>query len=200
MSTIDDETDASSVEEEAQEDVAWEKHPAREVLKQGFISGEIPLSYNKPVGPGPRAIHEMYKDLDAFKGMPYSSAFARRLRGLRDIMRAKVTRKDQDQEAFDIFRQNHPKQTHNLLGEPRWEGSDAELSLKQDVEANRHVGVSPSVLHLSRPEYQVFTLKKFRGHINQEVRLRKLHNYLADMAAGFPDEIFEEDEEPQDSD
>ena len=61
-------------------------------------------------------------------------------------------------------------------GEPRWEGSEAERFLKQDIADKKHVGVLPNDLYKSRPEYQVFTLAKFRGHIKQEVATIKYIN------------------------
>ncbi|CAB9530956.1 hypothetical protein SEMRO_3138_G344350.1 [Seminavis robusta] len=159
-------------------DPGWAKHPARAVLKAGFEDGTIPLDYSKTIRP--RGVFDMFEDHPAFANMPYGDTFTRRLRDLRKQVGGRVDRAAEDQLAFDTFRKNTPKKTHNSKGEPRWEGSDAELWLKQDVADGLHKGVKPKDLHQTRQAYLEFGLKVFRGHINQEVRLRKLHNYLED--------------------
>jgi hypothetical protein len=71
-------------------------------------------------------------------------------------------------------RQLRPQATHASNGVPRWEGSDAERLLKEDITAGLHTQMAPRVLFRTRAEYyEVFTLDQFRGHIAQEVELRK---------------------------
>ena len=178
---LDDDAE-QSLDGEAKADVDWRNHPARALLKEGFTSGTIPLNYSKTIKP--RGVYNIFQNHEAFKGMPYDGDFTRRLRSLREQMQERADRVIEDKAAFDVFRKNHPKMTHNAKGEPRWEGSDAELYLKEDIDANRHIGLKPKAVQALRPEYGLFSLKKFRGHINQEQRLRKLQNYLRDKDQG----------------
>jgi hypothetical protein len=194
----DSSSSASSKDAAADDDDDWRNHPARAVLKAGFEDGTIPLNYSKTIRP--KGVWELFKDHEAFQGMEYNTKFTTRLRSLRIIMSARVDRCKIDQEAFDAFRAKNPKQTHNEMGELRWEGSDAELLLKEDIEAGEHIGLTPNELHCLRPEYQLFPLKKFRGHIDQEKRLRKLHAYLKDKQAANKEMDEEEEEEEEEED
>ena len=58
-----------------------------------------------------------------------------------------------------------------------WDGSEAQELLRQDIESNLHTQMKPQHLWLSRSEYQKFGLKKFRGHIHQELRQERETNY-----------------------
>ena len=62
--------------------------------------------------------------------------------------------------------------------EGRWNGSDAQQLLKQDMERNLHTRLAPKALYHLRPEYyKEFTLKQFRDHIQQEKRSKLETNY-----------------------
>jgi hypothetical protein len=54
-----------------------------------------------------------------------------------------------------------------------WDGSEAQRLLKKDIERGRHTRYKPEMLRLKRPEYQEFTLDKFRKHIYQKTRVEK---------------------------
>mmetsp|Transcript_174 Transcript_174/g.382 ORF Transcript_174/g.382 Transcript_174/m.382 type:complete len:187 (-) Transcript_174:111-671(-) len=58
-----------------------------------------------------------------------------------------------------------------------WDGSEAQILLKKDIEEKRHEEMKPEHLWLSRPEYKLFDLKKFRGHIHQELRQKRETTY-----------------------
>ena len=170
----------SDAEEVMKDDVAWANHPARELLKNAFLNDEIPLDYHKQ----PRTIFDKYKDCSAFQGMTYDGTFQRRLRALRDQIKHKVDRVAIDQQAYDVFRKNNPKRQYNDAGQIRWEGSEAEYYLKEDMKANKHVGMQPQAFRETRPEYMMFSKKVFQKHIHQEKRLWKLENYLQAKAEG----------------
>ena len=65
-----------------------------------------------------------------------------------------------------------------MIGEPRWEGSDAERWLRVDMDRGLHLTMQPMQLYYTRLEFQVFTLEKFRKHINQESRGRRFVAFL----------------------
>ena len=58
-----------------------------------------------------------------------------------------------------------------------WDGSEAQQLLKRDIRKRRHEKMKPEFLHLSRSQYQEFSLEKFRGHIHQELRSERETNY-----------------------
>ena len=84
-----------------------------------------------------------------------------------------------DEEALIHDRKLYPQTTHNSLNLPNWNGSEAQRLLKVDMDNKVNVSLKPKELYESRLEYQVFTLKVFRGHIYQEIKTRK---FLAQMA------------------
>jgi hypothetical protein len=160
---------------DAKVDPEWAAHPAREVLKNAFYAKEIPLNYKAP-----QDIYDHFADHEAFAGMPYDDKFTRRLRDLRDIVEIKMNAIIIDKTAYDLFRQKFPVREVNDVGLLRWNGSMAEYYLKLDMQAGLHVGKTPLKFRDSRPEYKLFSKKRFRKHINQEQRLGKLHNFLGD--------------------
>ena len=70
-----------------------------------------------------------------------------------------------------------PPATHSSRGYPRWSGSDAQLALRNDVNAGIHLNSRPQAMHSTRDVYSDFPLDVFRGHIYQEVRCRKETSY-----------------------
>jgi hypothetical protein len=60
---------------------------------------------------------------------------------------------------------------------PRWNGSPAADLLKEDLLAGRYVIGQPKLLYESRVDYQVFSMKVFRGHIHQEIKTQKYWKY-----------------------
>lgn len=60
---------------------------------------------------------------------------------------------------------------------PRWDGSEAEALLKNDLDNGKHLHMKPRDLQLSRPQYSEFPGKVFRDHIQQELRARKERPY-----------------------
>jgi hypothetical protein len=160
----------------------WSVHPARKILKEALLNGDIPTDYNRQGGPNyalkPRMIYDDYKNTEPFAGMS-SKEFADKLNKLRKIVEKKNKRVVDDMHAFEVFRNNFPVQLTNHRGEPRWEGSEAQALLKQDIEMGRHLEFDRMrLLWLSRQEYQQFTRKVFLGHIDQEKRLCKLKTLL----------------------
>jgi hypothetical protein len=79
-----------------------------------------------------------------------------------------------DSAALAHDRRIHPKAANNHRGEPRWEGSDAERLLRQDMDEGKHKTMKPQLLYNMRNEYyENYPLKIFREHIYQEEKRRK---------------------------
>jgi hypothetical protein len=128
--------------------------------------------------------------------MEYDNDFTRRLLGVKADHKSKQSRKEQDQASFDDFRANHPEVAINHRGEPRWEGSEAQRQLKEDIANQYHWDKSPRELweHPERTVYKNYLLETFRGHIYQEERLIKHQNLTRIERAkkGYVDNVNDE--------
>lgn len=58
-----------------------------------------------------------------------------------------------------------------------WKDSEARKLLKEDIKNGLNENMTPQEMWRSKPEYQMFPLAKFRGHIYQEIRSRKCKSY-----------------------
>jgi hypothetical protein len=71
----------------------WSVHPARKILKEALLNGDIPTDYNRQGGPTyalkPRMIYDDYKSTEAFAGMP-GKEYADKLNKLRKIVEKKI--------------------------------------------------------------------------------------------------------------
>lgn len=70
----------------------------------------------------------------------------------------------------------------NHWGEPRWEGSEAQRLLKEDIANGKHEGIKPLGLWRSRPEYHSTDPNRFRQHIYQEIRTVKFKKQVRKKA------------------
>jgi hypothetical protein len=98
----------------------------------------------------------------------------------------KMKRDAVDKANLEAFWVKHPKRDVNTNGTPRWEGSEAECLLRNDLEEilklpenEIKTKLVPKVLYhqQDRPAYRVFSLPIFRNHIYQEQRFRKFLRY-----------------------
>lgn len=165
---------------EKEPSIDWTNSAAKLFLKKAFKEELIPLKYmRKEGGPGPRFIWDKFcAGTPAFNRMQYGSRFTSRLATVRNDHYAKASRSEIDQNAYDNFRQRHPRPTHDHKGLPLWDGSDAQRLLKEDMANGLHEKGDPIDLWVERAEYQVYDLQVFRDHIYQEQKLWKLHNWL----------------------
>jgi len=78
------------------------------------------------------------------------------------------------------FKQHWAKylvRSHNDFGMPRWEGSEAERLMKQDMKEGKHAGLTPLAFRATHPtNFGPIPLPIFRDHIYQELKLWKFHN------------------------
>jgi len=175
----------------------WATSKAKQQLKKWFKDGTLLLDYSETIGP--RKLWDIHCEKHQFfggAGMKYDSTFTNRLRSVKNDHDKKDTRADQDLQSFNNFMANHPTPAVNSRGEPRWQGSEAERQLKEDIKNQYHVGKKPKDLweDAERQSYKNYPLKVFRDHIYQEVRLRK---WLAFTKAKLREKghVFSDDEE-----
>jgi len=165
------------------DDVAWQCSPLREFLVKAFDRGAIPLECGSTTGPS--GVHDLTKNESVMKDVACDEVFVRRLHSLSQQIVGTADRAMADREACDNFVANHPRPTHNMRGEPRWEGSLAQKHLKKDMEDGRHFRpdgsrLAPAEFRCLRPHHQEHFLATMRGHIDQETRLQNFNNCLED--------------------
>lgn len=122
---------------------------------------------------------EFYKNLPEFiQGKVVFSQFKARLADHRN--QAKKFNELAERDAMYVANDRiiHEKPTLNCKGELQFNSHPAKDLLREDVGNDLHVGVAPSVLQASRPEYMEFSLKVFDQRLRQELRRKKYINYL----------------------
>jgi len=141
----------------------WKESQAKRTLKQMILRGE---TKNKSA----REVYEMRVEFRAYEFKKFSPNF----RNLCDVLKRDQDKADSDAAALAHDRLIHPKgpETAKGCGYPRWDGSDAERLLTQDIDNGLHETHKPQALYKTRPEYQHFPLKVFRDHIHQVLRAR----------------------------
>jgi hypothetical protein len=147
--------------------VTWNKSEARRLLERDLATGDIPVCGREM---GSRTVYESRPEYAAY---PFD-IFVRRLAAMRKTAKGQNARRVNDVAAHAHDVALRPQATHNTNGVARWEGSNAERLLKADITAGLHTQMAPRFLFRTRAEYyECFTLEQFRGHIAQEVKLRK---------------------------
>ena len=137
---------------------------AKPILKADYLEGRVTDSMK------PKEVWEMKAE---FKAVTYRN-FRTNFSNLKKSIKDHKNRSDIDEAGFlhDMSIYKLAKDLDNY-----WDGSEAQTLLKQDISKERHKQLKPELLWLTRPQYQKFELKKFRGHIHQELRSKKETNY-----------------------
>jgi hypothetical protein len=152
------------------EDECWKKSKTKALLVEDILSGAIPNTMH-------------WKDVLVLRPEYDASLrrlFASRLKTLRDQINRSKMSADVEEAALAHDRALFPAPTHNYRGEPRWDESQTQFLLKQDVANLVHATLSPKDFRMTRPEYQLYPLKVFREHIYQEVRFVKFCKWRND--------------------
>lgn len=148
----------------------WKTSDAKKLLELDLISGEIPLQSGDD-GMDPM---DVYLQRPEFSEFPYEY-FRGRLLDMRKQITEKKALASVDAAALANDQKIHPKSSHSVRGEPRWDGSAAQQLLKNDIKDNKHKTMTPKDLHKSRSDYfDNYPLSVFRKHIDQEVRRQRI--------------------------
>ena len=102
----------------------WITCTTKKILFEDIVSGFIP--------------DEMHWEEDYERREEYKVTTKRLFKGRLDRLRADIRKKQafaaSDSAALANDRLLHPVPTHNHRGEPRWEGSEAQRLLRQDID------------------------------------------------------------------
>lgn len=134
------------------------------LLQKALHEATIPLIAREM---SPKMAYQLHPD---YKTVDYKW-FRSRLLILRKRITTGLETGLSDLEAMKEDRKKFPIKTQYENGNYRWQGSEAEAFLRQDMEQSNHIRMKPSVLHSSREAYyKFFPLHVFRKHIAQEVK------------------------------
>jgi hypothetical protein len=149
--------------------VKWEKSRAKALLRQAIVDGKVTRAMKR------RQVYEMEPEYQEYE----FKNFSRNCGTLLNEYEKNYTRANADAAALVHDRTIHPvgPETAKGCGYPRWQGSDAQRLLKEDIDAGRHKDREPQELRQTRMEYQAFPLTVFRDHIHQETRSRLGRSY-----------------------
>jgi len=171
-------------ENEEDDGIDWDRSAAKAHLKALFEDGIIPIDYKDQKITAQDVFNNHCAAHDVFEGMVYNSIFKRRLEAVCLHHNSKKIRQADDLKAFEQYRAKYPVRSHNDIGVPRWEGSEAEKFMKQDITEGRHAGLYPSVFRATRPIiFGAIPLPDFTNHLYQELRLRKFQNQYGKKGA-----------------
>jgi hypothetical protein len=153
--------------------IKWKVSKARVILYQDLAEGKIPRHATDQYGKSTMKLEVIFQMHGEYK-LYDREKFSSRLSKVRDMYDDCMHRKSMDEEAFNTFLHNHNPSLFSHQGYPEWQGSDAQSLLRDDIEANKHNGMSKIDLWESRAEYfEDFPLSVFRDKIKQEIRTAK---------------------------
>jgi hypothetical protein len=148
--------------EDKNEPSPWKDSQAKKLLRQDILDGKVVDSMT------PMQIFQMRPEY-----APYGlKKFRSNWYSLRDSIKDNQAKASSDSDALAHDLRIRPPVAYTSKGYPRWDGSDAQRLLKQDVNTGLTNSIKPRVLRETRMEYQAFPLKVFREHIHQEHRSR----------------------------
>lgn len=149
----------------------WSSGQGRNLLRKDIKEGRIPNDMHwkevykhhfRPefaVGPTPEDAERLFEG---------------RLRTARKHVQSKDTRAEEEYRMFQQDRLLHPAPPFDANGNPRWQGSAAQLSLLDDVKKKKHLSMSKEDLYSSRPEYHSNYPKQYIfKKIDQAVKTEK---------------------------
>jgi hypothetical protein len=143
---------------------------AKVLLKEDWCAGMIPLTM------GPSEVHIFRLEYEA---VPHQN-FSVNLNALRKKLDSQQKTAASDDAALAKDVELHPINM-NPVGRPypRWDGSDAQRLLKQDVALEKHKTMTPRALRMTSVEHQRFPKEVFAKHIHQVIRtLRETPHWL----------------------
>jgi hypothetical protein len=149
----------------------WKTSKAKKLVAQDIIDDEIPL---EGYFDHEEVFHRLYEEHEFFANFPFDGT---RYRDCIDRLRNAIKRlkhwADYDSNKVLEDLAKHPPKAQKIRGELKWDDSDAQKLLKQDVDDGVHLQLKGSQLHETREEYKLFGLRVFQKHLDQEKQSRK---------------------------
>jgi hypothetical protein len=154
----------------------WKNSRARVILQQLIVVG-----LDRDLEGNELPVLTIYNMDDQFSRFPLKR-FLINLEDLREQTHEVLDKSLRDSVAVDDYLEKNPPSNmdaprYNGIRYPKWQGSDAQKLLRQDLKLLLHNGslfkgkdgVLPQKIQMSKPEYQQFPLTVFRNHIYKEI-------------------------------
>jgi hypothetical protein len=122
-------------------------------------------------------VWNFYKSQPGFEEVVFDQ-FRARLNDHRKQVSTLYLRSREEEAALVHHRSMYPRERTNGMGQLVFDMTPAGDLIREDIKHNHHVGKTPSVFQMTRPEYQVFKKKQFKDRIYQEIRHKKFIYYL----------------------
>ena len=140
----------------------WEFSWAKEILRKAIMNGDITEEHTLD------EIHKWHPEIEATDRTKLSG----RIRGIKQQVKQDDRAAKQDDIDLSNDRKLYPVPAENYRGEPRWEGSKAQETLKADIALGLHLTMKPSKF----ADWDVFNEydpNVIREHIYQEIKFQK---------------------------
>ena len=149
----------------------WKTSKAKQVVAQDIIDGVIPM---KGKFDSFSLCDRYCASNEWFRNFPFDQTRCdSRIKSLQETVGTLKKRAEHDSKEITKDLQKHPPKDKNARGEQRWEGSDAQKLLKEDMDNGLHLNKSGRELWLSRGEHMLFGNVVFMKHIDEEKQTRK---------------------------
>ena len=154
--------------------IKWDKSKAKGIILRDLEPGGALVGMEHvPMA----TIFQYYKQFPEFEKVCFRQFNARLKDHFKQVDRDRaLAKRDEAVMLHDCGRK--PQATHNRRGELVFDLHKAKKLLRKDVKNGVHLTMTPTQLRLTRPEYQQFKKKIFKGRVYQEVRRQKFLHYL----------------------
>jgi hypothetical protein len=154
--------------------IAWNECEAKIVVLDDLEMGRVSLDKSVTA----EQLWPRYQLQPEFANVQFDQ-FKERLKGHRQQVIKKLTKKSNEWEAFLHDMQLHPPATHDRRGRIIFRLTIANNLLMEDIKAGKHNEMDFEQLWLSREEYyKPFEFSFFRRRIYQAVKTNKYHHFL----------------------
>lgn len=157
----------------------WNFSKGQALLREDVVSGRIPMTMPW------EAVYATFFRPEYLVGEDAEDAkrlFEGRLQSARNRHTSHQSRADEEERLMLADRQRHPPPAFDFRGEPRWDGSQAQKIVKQDVDSGFYLGKKPLDYYNMRPQFKQegFSASTIAGHVKQEEKTKKfLKQYRA---------------------
>ena len=144
----------------------WGASNAKHLIAQDLLDNIVPCA--ERIEDIKQLFDELYAHQPEFKDFPFDEPrYRARIEHLQTVVRRLKWSANYDKQCLAEARAMHPKQTHGPTGTILWADSEADRLLKIDMSNNKHLEMTPQKLRETKPEYQLFSKKRFSKRIDQ---------------------------------
>lgn len=172
-------------------DTPWAKSTARKILYRDLRDGKVPLKARDPNNRMRlRDIYDMHAEYKLWNYNKFSS----RVSSARRTIGTLLSRKSEDQAAFDNFLSRNPVSMYSHKGYQQWKGSSAYRLCIKHIKEGAHTTKSYRTIYgENRQYYENFPFKAFKDHYRSEIRTSKFVAYRKEFGETHPSGVLDDD-------